>query len=51
MGNSYSAEEKYNEFIRMYPDILNRIPQHMIAGYLGLSPETLSRVRNHSAKK
>lgn len=51
MGNSYTAEEKYNEFLRMYPDILNRIPQHMIAGYLGLSPETLSRIRNHSAKK
>ncbi|MCO6149602.1 Crp/Fnr family transcriptional regulator [Flavobacterium sp. NRK1] len=51
MGNSYTAEEKYNEFIKMYPDIINRIPQHMIAAYLGLSPETLSRVRNHSAKK
>ena len=51
MGNSYTAQEKYNEFLIMYPDILNRIPQHMIAGYLGLSPETLSRVRNHSSKK
>ena len=38
MGNSYTAEEKYNDFIKAYPDILNRIPQHMIASYLGVSP-------------
>lgn len=51
MGNSYTAEEKYNEFVKMYPDIINRIPQHMIASYVGVSPETLSRIRNHAAKK
>jgi CRP-like cAMP-binding protein len=51
MGNSYTAEEKYNEFIKTYPDILNRIPQHMIASYVGVSPETLSRIRNHVTKK
>jgi len=51
MGNSYTAEEKYHEFIKTYPDIINRVPQHMIASYLGLSPETLSRVRNHASKK
>jgi len=50
-SNSYTAEEKYNEFIKMYPDILNRIPQHMIASYIGISPETLSRIRNNAAKK
>ncbi|TRW23931.1 Crp/Fnr family transcriptional regulator [Flavobacterium zepuense] len=51
MGNSYTAEEKYNDFIKAYPDIPSRVPQHMIASYLGVSPETLSRVRNHSVKK
>lgn len=51
MGNSYTAEEKYNEFIKAYPDIINRVPQHMIASYVGVSPETLSRIRNHVAKK
>lgn len=51
MGNSYTAEEKYNDFIKMYPNILNRIPQHMIASYIGTSPETLSRIRNNTAKK
>lgn len=51
MGNNYTAEEKYNEFIKAYPDIINRVPQHMIASYVGVSPETLSRIRNHNAKK
>lgn len=48
---SYSAEEKYQHFLTTYPNIINRIPQHMIASYLGLSPETLSRVRTQATKK
>ena len=48
---SLSAEEKYNNFILKYPSISNRVPLHMIASYLGLSAETLSRVRSQSAKK
>jgi CRP-like cAMP-binding protein len=43
---SYTAEENYNEFINTYPQIVQRVPQHMIASYLGLSPETLSRIRS-----
>ncbi|RPI65818.1 MAG: Crp/Fnr family transcriptional regulator [Ignavibacteriales bacterium] len=43
---SYTAEEKYLEFIEAYPDIFQRVPQHMIASYLGMSPETLSRIRS-----
>jgi CRP-like cAMP-binding protein len=46
-----SAEEKYSDFISKYPSISNRVPLHMIASYLGLSAETLSRVRSQSAKK
>jgi CRP-like cAMP-binding protein len=42
---SLTAEEKYNEFITMYPQIARRVPQHMIASFLGMTPETLSRVR------
>ncbi|WP_261512400.1 Crp/Fnr family transcriptional regulator [Chryseobacterium paludis] len=48
---SLSAEEKYQDFIQKNPLIVNRIPQHMIASYLGVSPETLSRIRTQSTKK
>ena len=42
---SLSPEERYTYFINLYPNIVQRVPQHMIASYLGLTPETLSRVR------
>ncbi len=42
---SASAEERYNDFLSTYPTIPQRVPQHMIASYLGISPETLSRIR------
>jgi CRP-like cAMP-binding protein len=40
-----SAEEKYINLLNIYPGIMQRVPQHMVASYLGLTPETLSRVR------
>lgn len=42
---STTAEERYLSFMKMYPDILQRVPQWMIASYLGITPESLSRVR------
>lgn len=48
---SYSAEQKYLDFVSKYPGFANRIPQSMIASYLGMTPETLSRIRNLTAKK
>lgn len=42
---SATAEEKYLHFLLTYPDIIQKVPQRMIASYLGISPETLSRVR------
>ncbi|CAN5838640.1 Crp/Fnr family transcriptional regulator [soil metagenome] len=42
---SLTAEEKYTRMINAYPDIILRVPQHMIASYLGITPETLSRIR------
>jgi len=42
---SLSLEERYKELTSNYPDIIRRLPQHMIASYMGLTPETLSRVR------
>jgi len=42
---SLSIEEQYESFRSVYPHIVQRVPQHMIASYMGLTPETLSRVR------
>lgn len=46
-----TAEERYMKFIKMYPDLLLRVPQWMIASYLGITPESLSRVRKELARK
>lgn len=48
---SASAEERYENFLRTYPSIAQRVPQHMIASYLGISPETLSRIRKQRTHK
>jgi len=42
---SLGLEERYKELTTNYPDIIQRVPQHMIASYMGLTAETLSRVR------
>ena len=47
---SYSAEERYEELISNYPYFLQRFPQNMIASYLGLSSETLSRIKKNALK-
>jgi hypothetical protein len=48
---SFTAEEKYENFLAKYPNIVNRIPQHMIASYIGITPETLTRLRRNKVKK
>ncbi|GGH42231.1 cyclic nucleotide-binding protein [Mangrovimonas yunxiaonensis] len=40
-----SAKTRYLDFVSMHPDILLRVPQWMVASYLGITPESLSRVR------
>ena len=45
------AEERYQNFLRTYPSIAQRVPQHMLASYIGVSPETLSRIRKRWAQK
>jgi hypothetical protein len=40
-----TAEERYNEMIKENCDILQRVPQTYIASYLGIAPESLSRIR------
>ncbi len=48
---SAPAEERYLNFIKLYPDLMLRVPQWMIASYLGITPESLSRVRKELAKR
>lgn len=50
-GISLSAEEKYQKFLDEYPQIANRVPQHMIASYIGITPETLTRIRRSNTGK
>ena len=48
---SKSAEENFKDFKISYPDLVQRLPQYHIAGYLGISPEFLSKVIARSLKK
>ena len=43
-GISLSAEERYIEFKRKYPNIVNRITQKDLAGYIGITPEFMSKI-------
>jgi CRP-like cAMP-binding protein len=44
---SETAEERYENFMKSYPQIYQRVPLHMIASFLGVTRETLSRLRRH----
>lgn len=48
---SNSALERYLDFIKTYPDVLLRVPQTYVASYLGITPESLSRVRKNLANE
>ncbi|WP_425236106.1 Crp/Fnr family transcriptional regulator [Ulvibacterium sp.] len=48
---SSSAIERYQDFIETYPEITKRIPQRMIASYLGITPEALSKVKTERMRK
>ncbi len=47
---SYPADSRYSCFARNYPEVVQRVPQHMIASYLGMSSETLSRLRKQNSE-
>src|ERR1700741_1975935 len=47
---THTGMEKYLEFIKRYPTIPQRVPQHYIASYLGMSPEFLSKLRTRHLK-
>lgn len=46
---SATAEERYLHFLRTYPSLAQRLPQRLIAAYLGITPESLSRIRKELA--
>jgi len=39
------AETRYKNYLNDYPNLKGRIPQTIIASYLGIKPETLSRIK------
>jgi CRP-like cAMP-binding protein len=45
---SLNALERYESFVKLYPEMIQRFPLHQIASYLGISRETLSRIRKQS---
>lgn len=45
------AIDRYGYFLEIYPELPNRVPQKMIASYLGITPQTLSSIRSEIARK
>ena len=48
---SATAEERYLHFLKSYPAIVQRVPQRQIASYLGITPQSLSRIRRNLSRK
>jgi CRP-like cAMP-binding protein len=48
---SVTADKRYNEFALCYPELLERFPQHIIASYLGITKDTLSRIKRQRVQK
>lgn len=46
-----TAEERYTQFLEYYPKMIGRFPQYVIASYLNMTTEFLSRIRNQKVKK
>lgn len=47
---SKTAEERYDDFVKRFPTFLQRFPQYVIASYLGMTTQFLSKIRNQKAK-
>jgi len=48
---SATAAERYLDFMQAFPTIAQRVPQWMVASYLGVTPETISRIRKDLSRK
>jgi len=48
---SRTALQRYQEFMLLYPDIEQRIANHQVASFLGITPQSLSRIRNRQQQK
>jgi len=48
---SASAEERYLAFVETYPRLVEQVPQNQIASYIGITPQSLSRIRKELAAK
>lgn len=46
----HNATERYISFLKIYPNLMNLIPHHYIASYIGVAPESLSRIRKEIVK-
>lgn len=46
-----TAQERFEDFMLTYPDILQRVPQKMVASYLGITPEALSSIKGKMLRK
>lgn len=50
INNTYDAAHRYADFLRNYPQLAKRVPQYLIASYLGVTPEFISRIRKNKPK-
>jgi len=46
-----SPELRYEKFVKEYPDLMQRIPQYYIASYVGVKPQSLSRIRSRNTRR
>jgi CRP-like cAMP-binding protein len=46
-----SIEERYLHLLKERPELIQRVPQYQLANYLGIQPESLSRIRKRLSKK
>jgi CRP-like cAMP-binding protein len=49
--NMFEVEQQYLDLIEKHPDILQRVPQYLIASFLGIKPPSLSRIRSRMMAK